>query len=637
MDGKSFFTLLFFFFYLSNSCSQSVRPELSIGLIEPELLEGANTILRKDFGEFSVQNASQATAYYKTVVTRMNENAGYESLAIRYDLHEKVSLNKVKIRLYDASGKLIRKIDKKEIKDRSAWDGFSVFSDNRYLYVDLSYSEYPYTIEYEYERKYDGLLVYPTWRIQGSLGTSVQEMSYTVSVPSDIKLNYKVLNADIEPTLSETENRITYTWLASNLPVLKTEPLSPDIRPQILFTANKFSAEGYSGNMESWEDYGKFMYELNENRDNLSEEMKAKILELTAEAKSKQEKIDILYKYIQENMRYVSVQLGIGGWRAFDAAYVEKNKYGDCKALTWFMNSMLKELDIKSYPALVLAGEKYTRFTHFEDFSYPKFNHVILNIPEEEIWLECTNKYIPTGYLGDFTDDRSVLLITENGGKLSRTPKIPIEENSEITQTKIMLSSNGSATITCDSKMNGPKHEFFRGAKYRYSEEEFEKWFLKNAGLPSFSIEKLESTVSNDSPEAVLKYEVNVRKFGSKAGSRWFLPVNCTSVFDDVPPEMTNREYPVVIKRGYSEENQITFEIPTEFRVESIAEESLLLESEFGTYSMRIEQEPNKLIYHRKLKIFPVDLPAEQYNDLRDFYKKVAKADKMKMVLVSKS
>ena len=70
--------------------------------------------------------------------------------------------------------------------------------------------------------------------------------------------------------------------------------------------------------------------------------------------------------------------------------------------------------------------------------------------------------------------------------------------------------------------------------------------------------------------------------------------------------------------------------------MESIPQEQLQIHTEFGEYDLTIEQQPGQLIYHRKLKIIPTKMPAERYQELRDFYKQMAKADKMKVVLVEK-
>ncbi len=634
---KYILSLFTFFLVLIHAYSQD-NPALAVSNIPSELLQNVNAVVRYDIGEFYVKSPGEATATYKYAVTRLNKKAAFDELTIYHDLG--IRIGKIKIRLYDKFGKFIRKIDKQEINDHSAFDGFSLFSDARYYKVDLRYAQYPYTIEYEFEEYHSGLTAYPPWAVHGATKTSVEGMKYTISIPSGINLKYKTENIEIEPQISETAERRIYTWMAKKLKPIKIEPYAPHSKTMgsyILTTVDNFKVEGYEGSMQDWEAYGKFMYELNRNHNNLSPEMKAKVKTMTEGVETDAEKIDILYKYVQKNMRYVSVQLGIGGWRAFDAEYVEKNKYGDCKALTWFMNSMLEEAGIESYPALVRAGEEYCAYSHPQDFSYPSFNHVILNIPSEEMWLECTDNLFPTGYQSDFTDDRTVLLIKEEGGMLTRTPKIPIEENFEKTISEVNLLKTGAAIVSAEMIYSGPKHETIRRMGANYSKEEIEKWVLKSSSLPSFSIMELKTELAETDPEAILKYEVEVRKYASKAGTRLFLPINCINTFENPLPNTKERNLPIHIKRGYLEEDQLTLNLPKGFHVESIPNETLTIESEYGTYMMNVEKEAEKLTYKRKLKIFPVELPAEQYNELRDFYKKVEKADKMKIVLVSKT
>ena len=615
------------------------RPDLAISKIPLELLKEANAVVRHESGRFEVESIKTAKETRRMTVTRFNKEAGFKNLYISYDMNSKVG--KVKIELYDAFGNQIRKVKKDEIKDYASFDGVSLYSDNRYKKVDLTHGNYPYTIVYEYEIQHKGLLHYPREAIQSAYKTSIENWDFTIKTPENMAFQYRVFNLDIQPKETVVAGFKTLVFAVKNEQPFKREPLTPtetSIEPIILFIPEKFGTDQYIGDMSSWDKYGKFMYELNSKHNNLSTEMIAKVKEMTAAATTDVEKIDILYKYVQENMRYVSVQLGIGGWKSYDAAYVEKNKYGDCKALTWFTKSMLESIGIASYPALVLAGREHTTMSHPEDFSYPRFNHVILTIPSEETWLECTSNDAPTNYLGSFTDNRSVLLITEEGGKLSRTPTTPIEKNARTTKTAVKLSENGAANIVSSSLMTGPSQERLRSRQSYYSQEELEKWFLKSTNLPSCEIQKLAIQADPDRPKALFDYEVTVRKYGSKGGKRIFVPANCINPFDNVPDAVEERHHPVAVKRGYLESDEIILQLPEGYKIESIPNETMELTSEFGEYSIQVEnnEETGELIYQRKLKILPVELPAERYNELREFYLQIAKADKMKLVLVEK-
>src|SRR4051794_16199064 len=109
--------------------------------------------------------------------------------------------------------------------------------------------------------------------------------------------------------------------------------------------------------MNTWNDFGKFIYELNKGRDQLPDAMVKKVQEMTANAATTQDKIRILYKYLQDNTRYVSIQLGIGGFQTMEAASVAKTGYSDCKGLSNYMYSLLKAAGIPSNYALVNSGD----------------------------------------------------------------------------------------------------------------------------------------------------------------------------------------------------------------------------------------------------------------------------------------
>ncbi|MBI5917103.1 MAG: DUF3857 domain-containing protein, partial [Bacteroidetes bacterium] len=584
--------------------------------------------------EFFVKSPGEATLRERRVVTLFSDKSPYDMLVLHYSPSNK--LGKIKGRVFDAGGNLVREIEKKEIRDESAISDFSIYEDDRVRYVDVDFTSYPYTVEFEYEMTYTDLLGYPDWTVQ-RFHTAVERSSFSLNLTEKMQVHYKALNTNILPSEKTADGRHTITWSAAELPAVRWEPFCPaavEVLPKILVSPHEFEMENYTGSMASWKSFGEFMNVLMKNRDELSPAMEAKVRELTAGAATDKEKIDALYRFMQQNIRYVSVQLGIGGWQPFDAKYVEENKYGDCKALSNFMKAMLKEVGIESFPVLIQAGEEPFEVT--EDFATNAFNHMILHVPSQDYWLECTSENDPPNYLGAFTANRNVVLLTPSGGKIARTPDLPPAANLESNEIAIALQAGGEAVVEVKSDLTGASQEWLRSASKHYSKEEFQKEFQEASALPTFLLENLSAQADPDAPKATLNYTAKITRFASKAGKRLFVPLNAVHPFSKVPPSNDKRLHPVVVREGYVETDKVVFALPQGYEVESVPSGNLALETEFGSYSLKVVKEEGTLSVERRLEIKPVRLPAEKYNAWRDFYKEVARADGGKLVLVEK-
>ncbi len=611
------------------------KPEYAAILIPPDLLENANAVIRNQRIQFEVETPGTAVYKEHRVVTLFNDNSHYDYLIVHYNPHNK--LGRLNGKIYDAMGNLVRKIGKKEIRDESAISSISVYDDNRVRYIDVNYSDYPFTVEFEYEMDYNDLLSYPSWRVS-EFNVAVQRAELKISIPTDMQLHHKTLNVDAPPVVEASGKSQHFTWTIENVKAARKEPYCPmtsELLPRILVSPSLFEAEGYTGSMSSWNDFGQFMNKLMRGKDALTPEMKAIVSQLTANVETDREKIDALYRYMQGNMRYVSVQIGIGGWQPFNAKYVESNKYGDCKALSNFMKAMLKEANIPAYPVLISSGKQSYEVT--DDFTIPAFNHMILYVPSEDYWLECTSNISPPNYLSSSCADRNVLLITDKGGKLVRTPPQLPAENHETNIVDISLESSGKAVVKVRSSRTGARHEWYRYAAEYYSEEDLKKEMMDIISLRSFTLDQLSVTPAPDEPIATVRFTATVPSYASKAGKRLFVPINAINSYSHIPPENESRIHPIEVKSGYTEKDKITMNLPSGYHIESMPPANNTVESEYGRYSLNITQEKNKLTIERQLEILPVRLPAEEYEDWRKFHKQVAKMDGSMLVLVNKT
>jgi hypothetical protein len=622
---------------LAASFTTAKATDYSVALIPDSLKKNATAVVREDFGVFEVKSAREATMKVRMVVTIFKDNHPYSVFPLGYNKNSKIK--NVRARYYDATGKLVRKVEKDEIRDIAGSGGGTLYTDSRVKYVENEYGVLPYTFEIEYEEQYSAIQSYPPWSFQ-LYGVSVQRTDFTVIMPKGLGLNHRVVNLNFKPAIEEKSDNTILHWVMTNLTAVAREPFMPsrrDLLPYLELSPERFGIDKTEGSMKDWDSFGKFMAELNRDRDKVSPEMATKIKEMTSNCKTNLEKIDTLYHFMQQNMRYVSVQLGIGGWQTFDAQYVEKNKYGDCKALSNFMKSMLKIIGIEGQLVVVSAGDD-DFFDPDPKFCLPRFNHMILHIPSENMWLECTSDINPTGYLGTFTQGRGVLVLTENGGKIIKTPALDASTNGQTSKATIQLAADGSATLKNVSVLKGSFQDDIRMILKTSSKEEFRKRFQESNKLPAFKIDELETSIERKKPEVNINYTFSFEKYGSKAGMRLFVPVNLHNAFDDTPAPTEKRVHPIEAGgSGYTETVETTLNLPEGYDVETIPTPKTELNSIYGSYSSTIEKLEKSIIFRRTMTIKPVNQPADKFNEFRDFYKKMQQADAAKVVLKIKN
>lgn len=598
-------------------------------------LEHATEIVTES-GEIEIKDTEEALYSVKRRVTVLDEQSEANLFYVYYDDDSK--LLRMDADIYDLSGKPIRKVKKSEIRDVSAVGGSTMYSDWRVRYIELNYPTYPYVVEFSYSKKLKGIsfATFPNWHFQNSYSSAVKESSFSLTIPNNLDFQYKMYNQSLEPTIKKNASSTTYHWTLNNLPAIKREPYSPPAHatlPILRLTPAEFTIDEYKGSMRTWKDYGQFLHTLWNGRDELPAALAENVQTIAAAHVSPTDKVAALYKFMQENKRYVSVQLGIGGWQPLDANYVETNDYGDCKALSNYMKAMLSEVGIKSYPVIVEAGGDLPYIAE-DDFVDPDFNHAILYIPEEDIWLECTSRDNPAGYLGSFTHNRRVLLVTPEGGKLAYTPKLTATDNISTEVATLALNNDGGAHIEYSGQFTGIAHEKWRGRLNYLTEEELENRVREHGALPNLSFHKLDIQAAIDTPESSVDFVADIPRYAAKAGKRLFVPLNKICPRKYSPSAVEERKQPLSIASAYTKRADITFKLPEGFRIESLPK-AIEIDTEFGHYSLSLTEVENGVQIKREMIMNDGQLSADAYTDFRQFCLDIVKADGAKMVLVS--
>lgn len=608
--------------------------------IPAALKDGADAVVRTNVIISRVKSKSLVTQSTKLVVTILNPKGdGFARYPIGYDKLTRVS--DIKAAAYDANGEQIKRLKASEIVDVSAFDDNTLFSDNRLKILNLEQTVYPYTVEYEYETEYRYLYSFLGDRIVPDDRVSVQYFYKEITYPLATPIRYKTLNVQQQPTKKTNgDGTETIGWEVRDLSPVKPEPIGPlwsEIVPQVMVAPTTFEYAGYSGSMETWKDYGQWLYELTKGRDILPEATKQKILQLTKDATTTEQKTRILYEYLQSRTRYIYIALGIGGLQPFDAATVDKMGYGDCKALSNYMVAMLKEAGVKSFYSVIWAGTGPQ-----VDVAFPSHqaNHAIVGVPNgaDTIWLECTSQTNPFGYQGSNTGDRYAMAITEEGGKLVRTNRYPAAENLLVSSADVIVEPTGNAKAKIRSTFSGLQYE--NGDLHGYvnmTSDVQKKWIQKNISIPNFDVTSFKmQNVKDRHPKAVVEADLSLNRFASVNGKRLFITPNLMNRHSYIPEKNDNRKYDVVIRTGFIDLDTIRYQIPENAYPEFLPQQTKI-SSRFGDYECSYTMEQGKLVYIRRMTMKNGTYPAGTYQELSEFYRNVNKADNVKVVLLTKT
>lgn len=628
--------LIFFAFLIAGYYG---RAQYAVSQIPQPLLKNAHLVKRLDDIRVDIKSTGKAYYYRHYVYTVMNEAA--DPYAYFVDYYDKFrDIVSISGTLYDASGKKIKNVKKKDIADESGTSRSNLVDDARYKVHNFYHKNYPYTVEYEVEGEMKGIFNLPEWQPVPAAEVSVEKSSLTVMAPKDYTLRYKELRYAGNALVKEEKSSKIYFWQLTNELAKPLEAYAPEwdnMATRVVIAPSAFEFGGYSGEMSNWQNFGKFMLSLYKGRDVLPADVKAKVHELTDHLKTHREKIHTLYRFMQDHTHYISIQLGIGGWQPLDATYVASKKYGDCKALSNYMVALLQEAGIKANNVLIKAGEDETDI--LSDFPSNQFNHVVVCVPngKDTTWLECTSQTVAPGYMGSFTGNREALLISGEGSSIVRTPFYRKEDNRQDRYVNATIDGSGKLTAKVSTVSRGLQQDNLHALINSSSPDEQKKrlqgiFSLSNYEVPSFNyFESRESAL----PAIHETLELVAPDYASITGKRLFLRPNIVATHSTRLTETDKREHDIVYTYAFIDKDTVNITIPEGYEIESVPL-PVALSNQFGAYHVTYKIAGRQVLLTRHYERNAGTFPAKDYPAFVDFYNSIYKADQARIVFVKK-
>jgi transglutaminase-like putative cysteine protease len=607
-----------------------VPPSAYLASSIPDSLSGVvRAVVRYEESNLRVFDVRRAEYHVRRIVTVLRpEGKDFGELTLPYDRFRTIAeLNGT---LYDSQGKEVRSLGNDDVADYPATSDYSLYDDNRVKMAAIYSGTIPYTVEYSYVFRFDGYLGWPGWSPQEERA-AVEQSTFTVTLPEQMNLRAWSYGAGV-PAVRTDGPLKTYSWEAKGLAPFEAEPYasSEEDRPiRVVVSPEQFEIDGHAGDMSSWEAFGRWFAALTAGKQELPAEVSRDIGALLKGAAARRDTVRMLYGYLQSHTRYVSVQLGIGGWQPFDASYVHERGYGDCKALTNYMKALLEAAGIASSYALISNG--LPAVNDLRDFPSQRFNHVILCVPDgkDSIWLECTSQDSPFGHLGAGNESRYALLIGPEGGSLVSTPSSAAGDNRQARVTTLRLDRKGNATAEARTSYSGNQQDYVRAALLKATPEERERWIRESVDLPSFTLRSADySGMLPRAPEVTLRIAIDIPRYASSAGKRLIFNPNLMEHRTSIPKAMEKREFPLRFGYPYVDVDTVHIHIPEGYAVEGLAK-PVELRTDFGSFRSEVSAvDDSTLLLTRRLELAVRELPAVRYAEYREFIGKVVFADK---------
>jgi hypothetical protein len=590
-----------------------------------------SAIIESKSTEIVVLQIDKCAIKETTRIKILNER-GYTYAVYRDYYNSFRKVKSISYSIFDSSGKRVKKLGLSDAADVMFNSSYEV-ADTRSLILDPDYRNFPFTVEVVVNIHYDGFIDFPDWMPRKGSKLEVKYASLSFTCPSAYQFINRVFNGVTAHPQLEVDGEKKYLWEVKDLPAIAEiysyRSFVSD-QPVVRLSPVQFSFGKVQGNFSNWAGFGNWYLELNDRPYTFSDKTKKDLATIREMSTDDRDLIKNVYAYMQSKTRYVSIQLGVGGFQALPVEVVDKNGYGDCKSLSSYTKALLEAVNVKSNYVLVNAGSDVADVE--ADFPSNQFNHIFVAVPllTDTIWLECTSQIVPASFLGDFTDDRNVLWLSQNQSKIIRSPCYSEKVSTRKTSGVVQLDKNGDARLEVSCVQGGiffDEMMVYLNANAGQSE----KYNQSKFAYPDYSITSFKHEVDRAQNLVHLNYNINIKSFSRKIGDRFVFPSNVLNPIDK-ELDIDQRNNRCEVRHGFTLVDEMDVIIPEYLYVSELPGEKQLT-SKFGEFQISMKTlSANKIRISRKVVIKKGNYRGEAFNSFSDYLRTIKSIEQTQVV-----
>ena len=576
-------------------------------------------------GRFTLQSAQSGVYKVSAEVLVNSEEGLVQAAPVIYSdyFHSIVSFSAE----VESAGRK-QKYGKKDLNTVSISEGLA---DDSYLSVWSPSGRYPLTVRYEYSVAYrNGVLRFPVFAPVECDNVMVRSASFSLDLPAGTEIISCASRVETLPPV-ERKGRIVHEWRVSGFQPIVYEDFMPPVRelePTVYSAPRVFSYAGTIGSQSGWKECGLWLSGLQAETDSLPPETCRMLQDVTADCRTDFDKLRVLYRLLRDKTRYVAIELGTGKLKPIAAEDVDRNGFGDCKALSNYLQAMLKSVGVRSvyYPVSTRSKDMMPGFP-----SLGQMDHVMLAVPLKEygdtVFVECTNPRVPLGYRHDRVAGHEILLVEEDGGKLVRVGDYPDSLSRRTHMTEVALAADGSAYVKVRNRY------FLDFAEKYFGWEGFKqekRMKMLTSGLKLHPEDVRIDAVSDNfegyvpgrqfCPEKVIDYSFRTLRYARVEGNRLFVPMN--PVNKGLLTQKGARVNDIVIPEGYTVSDTIRVSIPDGYAVESLPA-PVSVDSPWAEFRSSAKHDDGTVSVVQSLRFKPCRSAPDTYPAFRDLARKV--------------
>lgn len=546
-----------------------------------------------------------------------------------------------------------------EVKEKDAVDlsppgiaGGELIDDVKFRTLHIPAPDPGNIIGYEYEVEERPLVLQSVWRFQGPI--PARESHFSLHIPSGWECKASWLNY---PEVKASQNGSNqWEWVVTDVKGIREEPRMPPwsgVAGQLVVSF--FSAGGPSlvNGYADWRGMGSWYLNLVSDRLAPSPQIKEQVDKLTVAKTSVLEKMQAVAEFLQRDIRYVAIELGIGGWQPHAAADVFQHRYGDCKDKATLMRSMLSTIGINSYHVVVNTQRgSVTAATP----AYNAFNHVIMAIRLPDglsdpsliatmqhpklgriLFFDPTDTITPFGQIRGELQASYALLVAPDGGELVPLPQQPSAMNGIKRTAKLTLDSSGALRGDVQEVRLGDRARLERRALRSVTSDRDRIKPIESllaGSLANFQITSASVINSQriDQPFG-FNYSFESQKYAKNAGNMLLvrprvLGVKSMTYLETKEP----RTFAVELEEPVRDIDSFEITIPSGYEVGDLPN-PVDSEYSFASYHSKTEVHGNVIRYTRTFEVKELSVPVDRTEELRKFYRTIANDERGTVIL----